>query len=70
MEKMRPTFAEQDRVAAAQREKKAELIDRLTQLYAKNLTFDELVFCRGYDYGSVFNQAYENARTELEKKRR
>jgi hypothetical protein len=65
----RMTFAEQDRLAAAQREKKAELIDKLTALYAKNLTFEELVFCRSYDYGSIFNQAYENARGELEARR-
>ena len=64
------SFAEADRIAAAREKKKYELIERLSQLYAKHLDFDELVFARSYSYGTVFNEAYERARTELEAKRR
>lgn len=64
-----PTFADQDRIAAAREKKKYELIERLSKLYAKHLDFDELVFARSYSYGAVFNEAYEIARTELESRR-
>jgi hypothetical protein len=49
---MRPTFAEQDRLAAA----------RATKCR-------ELVFCRSYNYGQIFNESYEVARNQLEAKK-
>lgn len=65
-----PTFAALDRLEAEREAKKRDLIDRLTRLYVKNLTFDELVFCRGYSYGHIFIEAYEAARGQLEQKAR
>jgi hypothetical protein len=66
---MGPTFADQDRIAAARATKCRELIDRLVKLYVKNLDFDELVFCRSYNYGQIFNESYEIARNQLEAKK-
>ena len=43
--------------------------DLLVKVYTKHLDFDELVFCRAYEYGVIFNEAYEQARTELEARR-
>jgi hypothetical protein len=64
------TWADLDRLEAEREVKKRELIDRLTRLYAKNLSFDELLFCRGYSYGHIFTEAYEAARGQLEQKAR
>jgi hypothetical protein len=61
-----PTFVEQDRLAADRRALQRELTDRLAALYEKNLTFNELNFARGYEYGVVLNEAYEIARSKLE----
>lgn len=61
---MRPTFAEQDRIAAAREQKRVEVLERLTKILAREFSLDELKFIWTFSYppSSLLVQAFEEAR--------
>lgn len=60
---MRPTFAEQDRIAAARQAKRVECVGRLTQILVKEFTLDELKFVWNLPGDAILVEAFEIART-------
>jgi hypothetical protein len=62
---MGPTFAEQDRIAAAREAKRVECVERLSRILAKEFDLDELRFIWGYGMppSPIIVQAFEEART-------
>ena len=57
---MRPTFEEQDRIAAAREEKRRQCVSRLAQILSKEFDYQELVFIWTND--AVRVEAWELAR--------
>jgi hypothetical protein len=62
----RPTFEEQERIAAAQEAKRIEVTERLATILGKEFSLDELRFV--WSYGGTFPSsivltAFEEART-------
>ena len=61
----RPTFAEQDRIAAAREEKRRECVERLAKILSKEFDCQELVFIWTND--AVRVEAWEQARLRAKK---
>jgi hypothetical protein len=64
------SFAEQDRIAAAQRAKSVEVVGRLAETLGKEFTFDELRFIWSYGGGipsAILIEAFERARLTAKK---
>lgn len=59
---MGPTFAEQDRIAAARQEKRVEVVERLAKVLAREFSLDELRFIWTFPADAVRIEAWEQAR--------
>jgi hypothetical protein len=64
-----PTFAEQDRIAAAREAKRVECVERLSRILAREFDLDELRFIWGYGMppSPILVEAFEQARLSAKK---
>jgi len=62
---MGPTFADQDRIAAAREAKRIEVVERLARILSREFDRDEIRFIWGYGMPAspIIVQAFEEART-------
>jgi hypothetical protein len=61
---MRPTFAEQGRIAAARQAKRRKCVERLAKILVTEFDFEELRFIQGFDFDQIRIEADEIARTK------
>jgi len=60
------TFAELDRLEAERQAKVRELVEKLATVLAREFSFQELRFIRGWSNGAILIEAFEIARSRTQ----